>query len=128
MGVRICLRASGYFAGLRAPFVAVRQSALLLSPLFGACFESLSVCGRVMGVRSRGSLILSFKVFVKSSQGDWGDFGSSEGLEGSGRATGRLGFGERGAVRASRSRVRGEPVEGQEGAEAVRRERRRESG
>ena len=60
-------------------------------------------------------------------RGGLGDFGGSEGLEGPARATGRLGrvFGERGAVRASRSRVRGVPVEGEEGAEVVRRERRR---
>ena len=42
-------------------------------------------------------------------RGGFGDFGGSEGLEGPARATGRLGrvFGERGAVWASRSRVRG---------------------
>ena len=59
-------------------------------------------------------------------RGGFGDFGGSEGLEGPARATGRLGrvFGERGAVWASRSRVRGRAGRGEEGAETVRGEGR----
>ena len=79
----------------------------------GGC-EPRGRAGRALG----SELVIEGVQGGGGQRGGLGHFGGSEGFEGAARATGRLGWalGARGAVRASRSRVRGACCAGPEGS------------
>ena len=74
-------------------------------PRLGGGCEPRGRAGRALG----SELVIEGVQGGGGRRGGLGHFGGSEGFEGAARATGRLGWalGARGAVRASRSRVRG---------------------